>query len=108
MLCTYKKGKPTYRFTLYYTIFLLRVNAANRIAGKKERVLRRAAGKFYTNQRPFKGRLGPEKIDILLEIKNDRKIAEAYSRGTSLVEIYPEYRIKFQELYREIERRVDA
>lgn len=49
-----------------------------------------------------------EKIDILMEIKNDRKIAEAYSRGTSMVEIYPEYRTKFQELYHEIERRVGA
>jgi len=49
-----------------------------------------------------------EKIDILLEIKNDRKIAEAYSRGTPLVELYPEYRTKFQALYHEIERRVGA
>ncbi len=46
-----------------------------------------------------------EKIDILLEIKNDRKIAEAYSRGTSLVEIYTEFRTKFQKLYHEIVRR---
>ena len=49
-----------------------------------------------------------ERIDILMEIKNDRKIAEAYSRGTSMVELYPEYRAKFQELYHEIERRVGA
>jgi MinD superfamily P-loop ATPase len=46
-----------------------------------------------------------EHIPILMEIKNDRKIAEAYSRGTPLVVFYPEYRVKFQELYREIERR---
>jgi len=49
-----------------------------------------------------------EKIDILLEIKNDRKIAEAYSRGTPLVELYPDYKAKFQALYHEIERRVGA
>jgi MinD superfamily P-loop ATPase len=48
------------------------------------------------------------KIDILMEIKNDRKIAEAYSRGMPLVEIYPEYRTKFQSLYHEIERRTGA
>jgi MinD superfamily P-loop ATPase len=49
-----------------------------------------------------------EQIDVLLEIKNDRKIAEAYSRGLPLVEIYPEYRTKFQTLYHEIERRAGA
>jgi MinD superfamily P-loop ATPase len=49
-----------------------------------------------------------EQINILLEIKNDRKIAEAYSRGVPLVEIYPEYRTKFQTLYHEIERRAGA
>ncbi|UCE08233.1 MAG: (4Fe-4S)-binding protein, partial [bacterium] len=45
-------------------------------------------------------------IKILMEIKNDRKIAEAYSRGMPLVEIYPEYRTKFQALYHEIDGRV--
>jgi len=49
-----------------------------------------------------------EQIDILMEIKNDRKIAEAYSRGTPLVELYSDYREKFLALYREIERRVAA
>lgn len=47
-----------------------------------------------------------EQIEILMEIKNDRKIAEAYSRGVPLVELYPEYRAKFQALYYDIERRV--
>jgi MinD superfamily P-loop ATPase len=47
-------------------------------------------------------------IDILMEIKNDRKIAEAYSSGMPLVEIYPEYRTRFQSLYHEIERRAGA
>lgn len=46
-----------------------------------------------------------EQIDVLMEIKNDRKIAEAYSRGISLVELYPKYRAKFQALYQDIERR---
>jgi MinD superfamily P-loop ATPase len=39
-----------------------------------------------------------EEIPILLEIPFDRKIAEAYARGRSLVESRPEYREKFQEL----------
>ena len=47
-----------------------------------------------------------ENIPILLEIKNDRKIAEAYSKGISIVEIYPEYEEKFRELYDAIEGRV--
>lgn len=39
-----------------------------------------------------------EKIPILLEINFDRRIAEAYSRGIPLVEIYPEFKQKFREL----------
>ena len=49
-----------------------------------------------------------EQIDILMQIKNNRKIAEAYSRAIPLVEIYPEYRTKFQSMYHEIERRAGA
>ena len=45
-------------------------------------------------------------IPILMEIKNDRKIAEAYSIGITIVEIYPEYTQKFKELYDAIERRI--
>ena len=47
-----------------------------------------------------------ENIPVLLEIKNDRKIAEAYSNGIPIVEIYPEYTQKFIELYKTIERSV--
>ncbi|OQX88448.1 (4Fe-4S)-binding protein [candidate division KSB1 bacterium 4484_87] len=49
-----------------------------------------------------------ENIPILMEINNDRKIAEAYSRGVPIVELYPEYRDKFLALYQDIERRVGA
>ncbi len=49
-----------------------------------------------------------ENIPILMEIKNDRKIAEAYSRGIPLIELYPEYGVKFQALYHDIERRAGA
>jgi hypothetical protein len=34
----------------------------------------------------------------------DRKIAEAYSRGTPLIEALPEFRNKFSKLHKEIER----
>jgi MinD superfamily P-loop ATPase len=47
-----------------------------------------------------------ENIPILMEIPNDRKIAEAYSTGKTIVEVYPKYRKLFQDLYEEINRRV--
>ncbi|MDZ7262153.1 MAG: ATP-binding protein [candidate division KSB1 bacterium] len=47
-----------------------------------------------------------ENIPVLMEIKNDRKIAEAYSNGIPLVEVFPEYKDRFLSLYKEIERRV--
>ena len=39
-----------------------------------------------------------EKIRILLEIPNDRRIAEAYSRGQLIVTALPEYRKSFADL----------
>ncbi|MFH1135138.1 MAG: ATP-binding protein [Pseudomonadota bacterium] len=39
-----------------------------------------------------------EKIDILLELPDDRRIAEAYSRGRLIVEALPEYRVDFEGL----------
>jgi MinD superfamily P-loop ATPase len=45
-----------------------------------------------------------EKIPILLQINFDRRIAEAYSRGIPLVNIYPEYKLKLQELWAMIGR----
>jgi len=39
-----------------------------------------------------------EKISILLEIPDDRRIAETYSRGELIVDALPEYRSLFQEL----------
>ena len=38
-------------------------------------------------------------VPILMRIPHDRKIAEAYSEGTSLIEALPEYRERFRELY---------
>jgi MinD superfamily P-loop ATPase len=46
---------------------------------------------------------GQEGLPILLEIPYDRKIAEAYSRGTPIVEAMPEWAEKFRRLYDRIE-----
>jgi len=43
-----------------------------------------------------------ESIPILMRIPLDRRIAEAYSDGGTLVEALPEYRAKFIQLYRRI------
>jgi MinD superfamily P-loop ATPase len=42
-------------------------------------------------------------MPILMEIPFDRKIAEAYSRGEMLVEVMPEWKEKFLNLYHRIE-----
>jgi len=44
-----------------------------------------------------------EGVPVLLTIPFDRKIAEAYSCGTPIVEIMPEWREVFRALYRRIE-----
>jgi MinD superfamily P-loop ATPase len=43
-----------------------------------------------------------ESIPILMEIPFDRSIAEAYSRGQMLVEVMPEWKEKFVQLYERI------
>jgi MinD superfamily P-loop ATPase len=43
-----------------------------------------------------------EGIDVALEIPNDRKIAEAYSRGLMLVDVMPKYTAEFRRLYERI------
>lgn len=45
-----------------------------------------------------------ENIEVLLQIPNDRKIAESYSRGVMVVEAIPEYKLKFMKLYENIEK----
>lgn len=45
-----------------------------------------------------------QKIPVLLRIPEDRKIAEAYSRGEPLVKGLPEYRDKFLEMFKEINK----
>jgi MinD superfamily P-loop ATPase len=43
-----------------------------------------------------------ENIPVLLEIPDDRRIAEAYSRGQIIVEALPEYRAHFERLWQVI------
>ena len=45
-----------------------------------------------------------ESIHLLLEIPNDRRIAEAYSRGELIIKALPEYRESFQGLLQEINK----
>jgi MinD superfamily P-loop ATPase len=45
---------------------------------------------------------GAERIPILMEIPFDRKIAESYSRGELLVDVRPEWKERFLQLYEKI------
>jgi len=47
-----------------------------------------------------------ENIQIILEIPNDRRIAEAYSVGKMLVDVLPEYKKDFTDLYESICQRM--
>lgn len=49
-----------------------------------------------------------ERIDVWLEIPNDRKIAEAYSRGEMMIDVLPQYSQKFLELHERIEERIEV
>ena len=44
-----------------------------------------------------------ENIEVLIQIPNDRKIAESYSRGAMIVEGMPDYKQKFLKLYEDIQ-----
>ncbi|MFP4473218.1 MAG: 4Fe-4S dicluster domain-containing protein [Candidatus Omnitrophota bacterium] len=43
-----------------------------------------------------------EKIPVLLRIPFERKIAESYSRGETIIEAFPEYKKKFQGIFKMI------
>ncbi len=45
-----------------------------------------------------------ENIEVLIQIPNDRKIAESYSRGVMIVEAMPDYKKKFLKLYEDIKK----
>ena len=46
-----------------------------------------------------------ESIEVILEIPDDRRIAEAYSTGSMIVDALPEYRNDFLRLYENISKR---
>lgn len=48
-----------------------------------------------------------ENIPILMEIPFDKEIARIYSNGHMVVDKLPEYKIKFQDLFRKIEQLVE-
>lgn len=48
-----------------------------------------------------------EKLPVLLTIPFDRRIAEAYSRGKNIVEEFPEWRVRFVELFHKIRAIID-
>jgi MinD superfamily P-loop ATPase len=47
-----------------------------------------------------------DRIDVVMEIPNERRIAEAYSCGRMMVDVLPEYAGQFHGLYHRISRRI--
>ena len=47
-----------------------------------------------------------ENIQIILEIPNDRRIAEAYSVGKMIIDVLPEYKKDFADLYESVSQRL--
>ena len=47
-----------------------------------------------------------ERIDIMMELPNDRKVAENYSQGVIIYEAMSWYRENFESLYRKIEEKL--
>jgi len=47
-------------------------------------------------------------IPILMEIPEDRLIAEAYSRGQMIIDVIPEYKMKFQDLFATVREILDG
>jgi len=45
-------------------------------------------------------------IEILLEIPNDRLVAETYSQGIKIIDALPDYEEKFLQLYQKIDARI--
>ena len=49
-----------------------------------------------------------ESIALLLEIPDDRRIAEAYSQGEMITRVLPEYQARFRDLWRQIDQQLAA
>ena len=47
-------------------------------------------------------------LPVLLEIREDRRVAEAYSRGEVIVDAMPIYRLVFENLWSEVSQLVQA
>ena len=47
-----------------------------------------------------------ENIDIIFEVPDDRRIAEAYSIGKMIVDILPDYKKNFVGLYKSVSKRL--
>jgi len=48
-----------------------------------------------------------ENIPLVMEIPLDRKIAEAYSKGETLIDLDPSYKIKFLDLFERLKSRIE-
>lgn len=47
-----------------------------------------------------------EEIPLLLELPEDRRVAEAYSRGEIAASVLPEWRLRFAELWQRLEKEI--
>ena len=49
-----------------------------------------------------------ENIDIIFEVPDDRRIAEAYSIGKMIVDVLPDYKKDFAGLYESVSKRLES
>jgi len=49
-----------------------------------------------------------ENIDIIFEVPDDRRIAEAYSVGKMIVDVLPDYKKEFTQLYESVSKRLEG
>jgi len=49
-----------------------------------------------------------ENIDIIFEVPDDRRIAEAYSVGKMIVDVLPDYKKDFEGLYESVSKRLEG
>ena len=49
-----------------------------------------------------------ENIDIIFEVPDDRRIAEAYSVGKMIVDVLPDYKKEFAGLYENVSKRLES
>ena len=49
-----------------------------------------------------------ENIDIIFEVPDDRRIAEAYSVGKMIIDVLPEYKEEFAGLYESVSKRFEG